>query len=154
MARIIILLIGAWSLVAGVLLVFFHGTAAGSLGVGVSDAAGQRLVGAHLLILAPVYLMIAWRPERYQSLLWLPFAGQLIVLVSVGYGIVAGDTKFGDGALAVAVSAIFVGLLAFIWIIEQRALARAKLDAAEAQTDALYGQETSGDDDVDSPFGR
>jgi hypothetical protein len=153
MTRIIILLIAIWSLVAGILLVFFHGTASGALGAGVSDAAGQRLVGAHLLILVPVYLMIAWHPERYESLLWLPFAGQLIILLSVGYGIVSGDTKFADGAMALAVSAIFVGLLSFIWISEQRAMARAKMEADESHMDWLDDQETSGDDDLDSPFG-
>ena len=154
MTRIIILLIAIWSLVAGILLVFFHGAASGTLGAGVSDAAGQRLVGAHLLILVPVYLMIAWHPERFESLLWLPFAGQLIILLSVGYGITSGDTKFADGAMALAVSAIFVGLLSFIWISEQRAMARAKLEADESHMDWLDDQETSGDDDLDSPFRR
>ncbi|HEX5370999.1 MAG TPA: hypothetical protein VFY10_16465, partial [Dehalococcoidia bacterium] len=119
MARIIILLIAIWSLIAGVLLVFFHGTASGALGAGVSDAAGQRLVGAHLLILVPVYLLIAWHPERYHGLLWLPFAGQLVVVISVGYGILSGDTAFGDGMLALAIGAIFVVLLSFIWVVEQ-----------------------------------
>jgi hypothetical protein len=152
LARIIILLIAAWSLLAGVLLVFFHGTASGALGAGVADEAGQRLVGAHLLLLVPVYLLIAWHPERYQALFWLPFAAQLVVVLSVGYGILNGDTDFGDGMLAVAVGAIFAGLLGFIWISEQRSLARAKLEAEHGSVDWIDDQQTSGDEDLDSPF--
>ncbi len=147
LTRILILLIAVWSLLAGIVLVAFHGASAGALGAGVTDEAGQRLVGAHLLVLTPAYLLIAWRLERYQSFLWLPFAGQLALALSVGYGILAGETEFGDGILAFAVGAIFVVLLGFVWISEQRTLARAKLEARQAaraqsaSRDAAPGQE-------------
>lgn len=136
LTRVLIFLIAAWSVLEGIVLVGFHGASSGALGAGSKDDAGQRLVGAHLLVLAPAYLLIAWRPERYQSFIWLPFAAQLAVAVVVGYSIVAGETEFGDGILAMAVGAIFVGLLGFVWISEQRSVARSKMEAAQQETAA------------------
>ena len=132
LTRILVFLVAVWSFLAGIVLVAFHGASAGALGAGVTDDAGQRLVGAHLLVLVPAYLVIAWRPERHQSLLWLPFAGQLALALTVGYSILAGETRFGDGILAFAVGAIFVVLLGFVWMSEQRAVARAKFEARQA----------------------
>ena len=134
LTRVLIFLIAVWSLLEGIVLVGFHGASSGALGAGITDEAGQRLVGAHLLVLAPAYLLIAWRPERYQSFIWLPFAAQLAVAVVVGYSIVAGETDFGDGILAMAVGTIFVGLLGFVWISEQRSVARSKMEAAQQQS--------------------
>lgn len=128
LTRILIALIAVWSLVAGLVLVFFQGTGSGALGAGVEDVAGQRLLGAHLMVLAPLYGLIAWHNEQYRGLFWLPFASQLVVFFAVGYSILIGDTELGDGLLPVAVSAMFIGLLGFVWISEQRALARRKLD--------------------------
>lgn len=128
MTRVLICLIAVWSLLAGLVLVFFQGTGSGALGAGVADPAGQRLLGAHLIMLAPVYVLIAWRNERYQGLLWLPFVSQAAVFFSVGYSILNGDTDFGDGILAVTVSGIFICLLGFVWVNEQRTLARARLE--------------------------
>ena len=129
--RLIVFLIGLWSLFCGVILLALHGASAGALGAGVADEAGQRLVGAHMLVLVPLYLLIAWHPERYGGFLWLPFAAQLVVVTVVGYNILAGDTDVGDGILAVAVGSLFVGPLGFLWISEQRTVARLKMDAEE-----------------------
>jgi hypothetical protein len=74
LTRILIALIAGWSLLAGLALVFFQGSGSSALGAGVSDVAGQRLLGAHLIVLAPVYGLLAWRSERYHGLIWLPFA--------------------------------------------------------------------------------
>jgi hypothetical protein len=131
LTRVIVLLIALWSFIAGIVLVGFHGASSGALGAGVTDHAGQRLVGAHLLILVPAYVVLALQPERYQVFFWLPFAGQLAIVLSVGYGIVTGGTDFQDGILAVAVSAILVGLLAFVWISEQRSVARTRAENEE-----------------------
>jgi hypothetical protein len=125
--RVLVLLIAVWSLLCGLVLVAFQGAAAAALGAGVADDAGQRLVGAHLLILAPAYAIIAWRSEQYAALLWLPLAGQLAVAITVGYSILTGETDFEDGMLPVVVGGIFVALLAFVWISEQRSLAQQKL---------------------------
>ncbi len=143
--RLLIFLIAAWSLLSGLVLVAFHGASAGALGSGIMDEAGQRLAGAHLLVLAPAYLIIAWRPERYAAFLWLPFADQLAIALAVGYSILTGETNFADGVLTVAVGAIFVGLLAFVWVSEQRSVARAKFDADDdlaIEDDAPSGRQT------------
>ena len=130
LTRIIILLIAGWTAVAGVVLIGFHGATSGALGAGVTDEAGQRLLGSQLLILVPAYLLLAWRPERYSHFLWLPFAAQLATALAVGYSILTGETDFSDGILAAAVSGIFIALLSFVWVSEQRAVARAKFEAS------------------------
>lgn len=129
--RIIVALIAVWSLLAGLVLVFFHGSGSGALGAGVADPSGQRLAGAHMLVLVPVYLLIAWKPDRYPMLPWLPFLGQAAVFFSVGYSILSGNTDFGDGILPVAVSGMFLGLLGFVWITEQRAIAHERMAAQD-----------------------
>ena len=151
LTRILILLIAIWSLVAGLVLVFFQGSGSGALGAGVEDVAGQRLLGAHLIILTPLYLLIAWHHERYQGLLWLPFASQLAVFFAVGYSILIGDTEFGDGMVAVTVSGIFVGLWGFVWISEQRTLARRRLDEEEAEL-GFSGEDAASEETSDSLF--
>jgi hypothetical protein len=131
LTRLIIGLIALWSLVAGIVLVGFHGAGTGALGAGVGDEAGQRLAGAQMLVLVPVYVVLLWQLDRYQALLWLPFAAQLAIVCAVAYNIVTGVTAFEDGILAVAVSAILGSLLGFVWITEQRTLASQKLEEAE-----------------------
>lgn len=162
LTRIIVGLIAAWSLMSGVALTFFHGAASGALGAGVEDIAGQRLVGGHVLLLVPIYVLIAWKPEKYPALHWVPFAGQAVVFLGVGYNILSGVTEFSDGILPVAVSGIFLGLLAFIWITAQRAMAKAKYEADEALEEELPpeapsspaatsdGQNTTIDESLDS----
>jgi hypothetical protein len=140
LTRIIAGLIACWSLLAGLAMVFFQGSGSSALGAGVTDVAGQRLLGAHLIMLAPVYALIAWHSERYHGLIWLPFVSQLAVFLVVGYSILVGDTEFGDGVIAVTVSAIFIGLSGFVWITEQRTLARVRYEAEESQIDWLDDQ--------------
>ena len=150
LTRIIVALIAAWSLVYGVVLAFFHSASTGALGAGVEDVAAQRLVGAHMLLLVPVYLLIAWRPDHYPMLHWLPFGGQLAVFFAVGYSMLAGTIGVSDGILPVAVSSIFLGLLAFIWITEQRAVAKAKLEAEEASV-IRRNEHAAVDERLDAP---
>jgi hypothetical protein len=135
--RVIVLLIAIWSLLEGTVLVGFHGVGSGALGAGVSDLSGQRLVGAHLLVLVPAYVFIAWRIDRYAGFIWLPFAAQTAFALTVAYAIIIGDTDFGDGVLAAAVSAIFAGVLGFVWITEQRSVANASLTYDDELDDEL-----------------
>ncbi len=150
LTRILIALIAVWSLLAGLTLVFFQGTGSGALGAGVADVAGQRLLGAHFLVLAPVYILIAWRSQNYQGLFWFPFLAQLAVFFAIGYAILNGDTDFGDGVLPVTISAIFIALLSFVWITEQRGLARMRLDEEESAIDR-QDQESAVDEPGDDP---
>jgi hypothetical protein len=137
--RIIILFIAAWSLLLGSVLVAFGDAGAGALGVGVTDPAGQRLAGALLLVLAPAYLLIAFRLDRYEAFVWLPIAAQIAVALTVGLSLLAGDTAFVDGILACALSGFFAALLGYVWIAEQRMVAKNKLeDASSLEVDAAH----------------
>ncbi len=140
--RVIVFLIALWSLFAGVMLTAFNGASSGALGAGVADDAGQRLAGVHLLLLVPAYVMIAWQPERYGGLIWLPFFGQVAVASAVGYSIITSDTDFSDGILAVAVSLILGGLFGFVWISQQRSVAQARLEA-EDESDSARDEEAA-----------
>ena len=123
-----ILLVAVWDTVAGLVLLAFHGASSGALGAGLEDEAAQRLLGAHLLVLVPAYFLLAWKLERYQGLLWLPFGAQAAFVLVSGYNMLQGDTAVGDAILAFAVSLIFVALLSFLWVTEQRTVARLKAD--------------------------
>ncbi len=149
LTRILIALIAIWSLVTGLVMVCFQGASSGALGAGVEDVAGQRLLGAHLIVLAPAYALIAWRYTEYRGLSWLAFASQLAVFFTVGYSILIGDTEFGDGMVAVTVSGIFIGLLGFVWISEQRTLARLRLEEEEEDLPWL-GQDAAPEEPSDS----
>lgn len=129
--RVIILLISVWCLAAGIVLIGFHGASSGALGAGIADDAGQRIVGAQLLILVPAFVVIAMQIERYPAMLWLPFGSQAAMALTIAFSILSGETSFSDGILPVVVGFIFVGLLGFVWITEQRSIARAKIEAAE-----------------------
>jgi hypothetical protein len=128
LTRLVIILVAIWNAFAGLVLVAFHGASTGALGAGVEDEAGQRLLGAHLLVLVPVYLVLAWKPRRLVPLLWLPFGQQGVVVLVIAYNMLKGDTDFADGMLAFTVGLIFVVLLAFLWVTEQRTLARIKAE--------------------------
>jgi hypothetical protein len=118
--RLLLVQTAVWSLVAGIVLVGFQGAGADALGAGVADEPGQRLAGAHLLVLAPAYVLMAWHTDRYNGLLWLPIAAQFAVVLAVGYSIVNGATDFEDGVIAAVVSGMLGLLLAFAWVTEQR----------------------------------
>src|SRR4051812_47357688 len=71
--RLLLILLAVWTFFAGFSL-FTQGVGALSFGGG---AAAERVVGAQLIVLAPVYGLIAWRREQFRMLIWLPYAGQL-----------------------------------------------------------------------------
>ena len=140
LTRIVVLLVAAWTFICGVVLLGFHGASRGALGAGLSDEAAQRLLGAQLLILVPVYLLIAVRLNTYRSLFWLPCASQAAVVLVVGYNMLKGDSSFGDSILTFAVSLIFVALLAFVWISERRITAQMQMEQQDASDDRPSGR--------------
>jgi hypothetical protein len=68
----------------------------------------------HLLVLAPVYALIAWYPKRYRLLLWVPYAAQGGVVIATLYDLISGDRTFTDGALPLFVAIVFLGLLLYV----------------------------------------
>lgn len=132
LTRVVILLIAIWDSLAGLVLLAFQGAGTGALGAGLEDVAAQRLLGAHLLVLVPLYGLLAWRLDHYRGLMWLPFSAQAAVMLVIGYNMLEGDTSFGDGILGFGFSLVFVSLLSFVWVTEQRTLAHMQMEAKAA----------------------
>ena len=55
-------------------------------------------------------------------------------------------TSFGDGALSTVICLILAGLLSFIWITEQRTIARNKM-LADTDAESLASRDLEDDDD-------
>ena len=75
----------------------------------------QRLLGVHVLVLAPIYGLLAWKRERYQTFLWIPYVVQSAVVTVTVLNMVTGDIDFVDGLLPLTVAATFLTLLIFVW---------------------------------------
>ena len=110
--RMLLVVLSAWTFFLGLAL-FTQGV--GLLSYGGGDDATERVLGAHLLILAPMYGLLAWRPAQYRLLAWTPWAGQLAIILPTLWDLaITGDRDFDDGTLIFVVSAIFLGLLVYL----------------------------------------
>jgi hypothetical protein len=107
--RVLLLLLAAWTFFAGFSLLT---RGLGAISFGGDDQAAERVVGAHMLVLAPIYLLIAWRRADFRVLIWVPFAGLLAVILPSLWELVYGDF---DAALLLTVSIIFLALLVYVW---------------------------------------
>ena len=112
--QVILILLTLWTVFSGIALLFFPDNAEATIGGGQGPAA-QRLLGVHVLVLAVVYGLLAWKREDYRVLLWVPYAVQAAVVVITVLNIVTGDLDFLDGLLPLAVAATFLTLLILIW---------------------------------------
>ncbi len=115
--RLVLTLLALWTGLSGLALTFFQGASGATIGGGLSGGQGtaaQRLLGVHLLVLAPIYALIAWYPKRYRLLLWVPYAAQGGVVIATLYDIISGDRKFIDGALPLFVASTFFVLLLYV----------------------------------------
>ena len=112
--RLLLGLLAVWTFFSGLALIFFHSNAGATIGGG-EGAAAQRLLGVHLLVLAPIYALIAIYPKRYRVFLWVPYAAQGGVVAVTLFDIVTGKRDFLDGALPLIVASIFLVLLVYVW---------------------------------------
>ncbi|MEX0749545.1 MAG: hypothetical protein WD359_01950 [Dehalococcoidia bacterium] len=109
--RAAIILLGVWTIFAGLALVT-QGVPALSLGA--NDAA-ERIIGSQMLMLVPIYALIVWRPDENRLLRWIPYAAQLsIMLPFVWDTLITGDHTFTDGALLFVAAAVFLGVLVYL----------------------------------------
>jgi hypothetical protein len=116
--RLVLILLAVWTAFSGLALVLFQSGSAATIGGGIDGGEGvaaQRLLGVHLLVLAPLYGLLAWDPARHRRLLWLPYAAQGGVVVVTLYDIMAGDRDIQDGMLPLIVAATFLVLLVYVW---------------------------------------
>jgi hypothetical protein len=104
--RLILLLLAFWTAVWGFSLLFAAN--AGSLSAGIEEHAAQRLLGVHVLILAPVYALLGWNPTKYRVFLWVPYASQAGIAVVTLF-------NFKDAVIPFVVAVIFLALLLFLW---------------------------------------
>ena len=121
--RLVLLLLAFWTAIWGFSLLF--GANAASLSAGIEEHAAQRLLGVHILILAPVYALLGWNPSKYRVFLWVPYASQA--------GITA-VTLFNlkDAVLPFVVAVIFLALLLFLWQAGRKPAAAIKPGGAPA----------------------
>jgi len=116
--RLLLVLLTFWTAFSGLALTFFQDASAATIGGGLEGGEGeaaQRLLGVHLLVLAPVYGLLAWDPPRFRLLMWLPYAAQGGVVAAMTFDIVTGRRDFIDGALPLIVAIIFLVLLVYVW---------------------------------------
>lgn len=114
--RLVLLLLTMWTLLSGLALTFFQGASGATIGGGLEGGQGeaaQRLLGVHLLVLAPVYGLIAWQPERYRLIGWLPYVTQGGVVLVTLFDIVTGKRDIQGAALPFFVALIFLVLLIY-----------------------------------------
>ncbi len=117
--RLLLVLLAIWTGFSGLTLVFFQDAAAATIGGGLEGgegAAAQRLLGVHLLVLAPIYGLLAWEPRRFGLLLWVPYVAQGGVVAVTAFDIITFDRDFLDGILPLIVAGTFFVLLAFVWL--------------------------------------
>ena len=125
--RLVLYLLGFWTAVWGLSLIFAAN--AGSLGAGIDDEAAQRLLGVHVLILAPLYGLLAHNPNKYRGFLWVPYLSQAAIVAVILFDLLTGNRGLGDSVLPLVVAVIFLALLVFLWKAGRKSAAAMKASA-------------------------
>ncbi|TAK59212.1 MAG: hypothetical protein EPO22_10435 [Dehalococcoidia bacterium] len=110
--RVLLVLMAIWSFFEGFALFFGRGGALTLGGSGEEKRVAEQIIGAHLLILVPVYGLLAWRRDRYRALMWIPYAAQLAMVLPLGISLLRLQNV---GVLLFVVSAVFLTLLVYFW---------------------------------------
>ncbi|MDP9238437.1 MAG: hypothetical protein M3P30_13770 [Chloroflexota bacterium] len=107
--RLLIILLALWTFLEGFALVTggLH-----ALSLGGHDRTAERIIGAQMIVVVPVYVLIAWQRDRYRLLIWVPYGAQLAIILPTGWALLHADR---DGALLFVVSLIFFVLLFYFW---------------------------------------
>jgi hypothetical protein len=121
--RLVLILLAFWTAIWGFSLLLAAN--AGSLSAGIEEHAAQRLLGVHILILAPLYALLGWNPTKYRVFLWVPYASQAAIAVVTLF-----DLK--DAVLPFVVAVIFLALLLFLWQAGRKPMAVIKPGGAPA----------------------
>jgi hypothetical protein len=103
-------LVAVWTAIGALSLILFQGSFSELVAAGMRDGAGQRLLGAQLAALAPVYGYCAYRRGR-GSLAWLPIAGQSATAAVILFDVLAGHRHITTAAPALVVALGFAVLL-------------------------------------------
>ncbi len=114
--RLVLALLALWTLFSGISLVLLQGLGSVTLAGALHDPAAQRLLGVHVLLLAAVYVVMAWQPERLRPLLWVPYAHQFGIAVATAYDLLRRHRDIQDGAVPLMVAIIFLALLVYLFV--------------------------------------
>ena len=128
--RLVLLLLAFWTAIWGFSLLF--AAKAGSLSAGIEDEAAQRLLGIHILILAPLYALLGWNPSKYRVFFWVPYASQAGITFVTLFDLLAGNRHWGDSVLPLVVAVIFLALLLFLWQAARKPTAAIRAGGAPA----------------------
>lgn len=109
--RVLLVLLAIWTFIEGFAL--FTGSLE-ALTLGGQDRPAERIIGAHMILIAPVYVLLAWRRERYSLLIWMPYAAQLAIILPLLWSLVRDEGGRFDGLLLLVVSTIFLVLLVYL----------------------------------------
>lgn len=110
--RLLLILMAIWSFFEGFALFFGRGDALTLGGSGAEARAAEEIIGAHMLLLVPVYGLLAWRRDRYRALMWIPYAAQLAMILPLGISLLRLQNV---GVLLFVVSLVFFSLLIYFW---------------------------------------
>jgi hypothetical protein len=124
--RLVLILLAFWTAIWGLTLIL--SADAGTLTAGIEQHAAQRLLGVHILILAPVYALLGWNPTKYRVFFWVPYATQTAIVAVTLF-------SFKDAVLPFVVAAIFLALLLFLWQAGRKPVAAIKPGAVPASPD-------------------
>ena len=116
--RLVLLLLAFWTALWGLSLLV--AADAGSLNAGIEEHAAQRLLGVHVLVLAPLYALLGWNPTKYRVFLWVPYASQAGITVVTLFNL-------KHAAFPFVVAVIFLALLLFLWKAARKPAAPAKI---------------------------
>ncbi len=140
--RVLVMLLAIWTFFAGFALLTQGVTA---LSFGGQDAGAERVIGAHMLILVPIYVLLAWKRAEYRRLVWIPYAAQLAVIIPTGWALLTDDGGFDDGVLLLMIASIFFALLLYVsWSSHPLDFFRGddeEYDEAAEDADAALGEE-------------
>lgn len=106
--RLLLVLLAGWSFFAGFALL------TGFAALSYEGGTASRVAGSYMIVLAPVYLLLAWRRDEYRMLLWLPYAAQAAVIIPGLWQLVFDQEV--DAPLILVVSMLFFVLLVYMWV--------------------------------------
>ena len=106
--RLLLLLLAGWSAFAGFALI------TGFAALSYEGGTASRVAGSYMMVLAPIYALIALRRDEYRLLLWVPYAALLAVILPGLWQLVF-DQKV-DAPLILVVSIVFLALLVYMWV--------------------------------------
>jgi hypothetical protein len=115
--RLLLALLALWTVFSALALIFFQDAGAATIGGGLEGGEGeaaQRLLGVHLFVLAPIYGLLAWDPQRFRLLLWVPYVAQGGVVLATLFDIITGERDVQDGLLPLIVASVFFVLLLYV----------------------------------------